>query len=189
MSVVDALVMKSQYYPSRSEIRAHNSENPNYHPVNPERFRYAKESINLFDVPERALNFVRNKTEDAQIEYSIVLGGKILENGDLSLTDYCFSRGLRNSANYSTKQRSFASKFISKSHGIVVYGHTHTSLIKEYNYFSVSDLKFIIKMALETCSNAYGILITKDRTFAIKYDYNELEFFRVKMYNEYHREL
>ena len=150
------------------------------YPVLPDEFDVLDEELVIKGSAVDAVQYVQSVTEKHGKEYTLVLYGERCENF-IFLRDYSIGVGLEQSASFQKEQLRLAKKTYKKRYGEVVFAHTHVAKGVSYNYFSVNDLVFIAKMAIQNNRDVYAVLITKDGAVPVKYSLAKNEFFRVRI--------
>ena len=151
-------------------------------PINSNEFDRLEERLIVTLPASDAVNFVREKTEQFVIEYSLMLYGKTVDsNATIVLKDFYLAEGSAAGASFSRQQRSFTRKVLKEWNSEAIYGHTHVARSNCYNCFSVDDLAYLTMRAINTQRNTYGLLITREQTIAIKFDLARCEFYRVNI--------
>ncbi len=189
MTDAEELMLRSKYHPGKREIRTPKPPSPTRNSINPESFPYAEnEYICLIHTTETAIQVIQKDAAIRKEKFPVVFFG-IKDFNEIKLVNYALTKPGNLHTNYSDRQMKLAAGCNAKANGIVVYAHSHPSDVKSYNYFSINDLTYLIEEALRTYDHSYGMLITPERVFAVKYDYVKLDFFRLKIRTKEHGEL
>lgn len=147
-------------------------------PVYPDEFKMTQDKLVIQRSAIDAIAYVQDATERLEQEHSLVLYGEH-RDGAIELRDYSIAVGDVTSVCFRPEQMKMAKKTYKQENGEVVFAHTHVAKGTNYNFFSVSDLLFLIKQAARNKRDVYGMLISKDGAIPIKYSYVRNEFFRV----------
>lgn len=172
------VVQKSKNFPRN--ICCTESEDIKLQPVSPDDFAILNEELIIKGSAVDAVQYVQSATEEYRKEYTLVLYGE--RRGEkIFFRDYSFAEGRENSASFQKEQLHLAKKTYRRCNGEVIYAHTHVARGICYNCFSVNDLAFLVKQAMQYNRDVYAILITKDGVIPIKYSIAKNEFFRVRI--------
>lgn len=177
MTRSEVLLTQSKYYPRA--LKGTFPTRPEFFSVDPSKFDIRVGTRMDFSVViSEGIKTVAEQTEEYGREYSIMFYGEDTPHG-YYFDNFYAQRAMSAGAFYTPKQKAWTDKCLARKKGEVIYGHTHVAKGSVYNNFSLTDLHYYIKRALETKRDVYAMLITKDSYTIIMYSYKEHEFFRV----------
>ncbi len=177
MITSEELITRSKHFPR--SLNGKFPTRPEYFSVDPKEFEVRwKPKIGFSIIANEGIQIVKAQTEEFKREYSIVLFGLKEANG-YYFESFHIQQAGKMDAYYNTKQRMQMEERLKTPGGEVLYGHSHVARGTAYNKFSLTDLNFYVKRAIETERDVYAILITKDGYSVVMYSYKEREFFRV----------
>ncbi len=160
------------------EIKKYSEKDFKLYPISPKDFDVSAEKVLIKGSAVDAIRYVQTVTEKYRKEYTLVLYGE-RRNELMRFGDYSIAEGMTMSASFQKEQLRMAKKTYKNRNGEVIYAHTHVARGVNYNCFSVNDLLFLIKQALQNKRDTYALLITKDGVIPVKYSIMKNEFFRI----------
>ncbi len=175
----EELLVKSKYFPRK--LAGIYPTNPSFFAVDPSDFDVITDKrIRFSKSADEEIQLIRELTEKNVCEYSIMFYGKQDIYG-LYFGTFLTNRGKEKSTTYSIAQHAETKQYLMERKTEVLYGHSHVAKGVSYNKFSITDLNYYVKRALEMRRDVYAILITRERLIIIVYDYGKKEFFRIPL--------
>lgn len=172
------VIQKCKNFPR--EIFTYSQREFKLYPISPDEFEVCTEKIVIKGSAVDAIRYVQMVTEKYRKEYTLVLYGA-WRKASVYFSDYSIAEGMTMSATFQKEQLKMANQTYKKVNGEVVYAHTHVARGVSYNCFSVNDMLFLIKQAIQNKRDVYALLITKDGVIPVKYSIAENEFFRIHL--------